>query len=446
MNAGNIIVSYRSVRRGLEGVAAPPGGFESASTPPQPDVRRVAESIRQELARPGAGLEPGATPEEVAEWTARLSDALTKLDAAEAHPDVLTAPQDETASLLQSYLAEKAAELQSAREAAAGGFEAKFDDRDITGWAGSLVSWIRGLRKHVWQAPPAGPEPCADSLRVAVLGDWGTGLYGAPECAKSIRKDPGGFGLLLHLGDVYYAGTEKEVQTRFLDLWPKVPNSVSRALNSNHEMYSGGHAYFNRTLKEFGQSSSCFALQNARWLLVGLDTAYAEHDLAHDQAAWLEGLAAAAGDRKLVLFSHHQPYSLLDNQEPKLVAKLGRLLAGRKVFAWYWGHEHRCVLYDTHPAWGVRGRCVGHSGYPYFRSMLKDAPRVAGDADAGWYRLSAKNLVPGGLLLDGPNPYLADHRDDYGPNGYATLEFEGEHLTEFVHDPIGAVIWQQRLA
>ena len=175
--------------------------------------------------------------------------------------------------------------------------------------------------------------------------------------------------------------------------------------------------------------------------------AYAEHDLAQDQAAWLEGLVSAAEDRKVVLFSHHQPYSLLEAQGPKLVAKLSRLLAAGKALAWYWGHEHRCVLYDQHPEWGLLGRCVGHSGYPYSRTKLKDAPRVQGDHDLGWYRLPAKNLVPGGLFSTDPTLTLAaDHRDDYGPNGYATLEFDGEHLTEFVHDPTGAVIWQSELA
>jgi len=441
MKAGDLIVSYRAVRCGLE-TKAPAAGFESAAALPEADIHRVTQSIRDELARLGTG----ASPDEVTEWTARLSDALAKLEAAETHPDVLTSPQDETVSLLQSFLAARAAEIRSAGAAPAGGFEAKFDGHDFAVWAGSLVSLLRGLKKHGWQAPPAGPEPCADALRVAVLGDWGTGLYGAPICAKSIRKDAKRYGQLLHLGDVYYSGTESEVDARFRSLWPKVPGAVSRALNSNHAMYSGGYAYFDTTLKEFGQSSSCFAMQNARWLLVGLDSAYAEHDLAYDHATWPRGLVAAAGERKVVLFSHHQPYSLVDNQGPKLVAKLGRLLAARKNFAWYWGHEHCCVRYDAHPAWDLRGCCIGHGGYPYLRTRLKDAPRVQGNDDNGWYHVPAKNLVPGGLLLDGPNPYLADHLNDYGPNGYATLEFDGEHLIEFVHDPTGEVIWRQQLA
>src|SRR5439155_9589200 len=103
--------------------------------------------------------------------------------------------------------------------------------------------------------------------------------------------------LLVHLGDVYYAGTQDEVENRFLSLWPRRVGAINRAANSNHEMYSGGYGYFDQTLRRFGQSSSVFALQNDHWLLVGLDTAYAEHDLAHRQAEWLANLVADSGDR-----------------------------------------------------------------------------------------------------------------------------------------------------
>jgi hypothetical protein len=447
MNAGEVIVSYCNIQRALQAAGQTTGGFESARTASEAGIDQVYQRIRAQLADSAAAAAAGAVPEDVAsEWVAQLSEALAKLEAAEKAPGVFTALEDETASLLQTFLAERAAEGSSASPAQAGGFEARFDDHDIAGYLGSLVHWIRGLKKHPWQAPPASPEPCPHALRVAVLGDWGTGLYGAPICAKSIQKDPKKYGLLLHLGDVYYSGIEREVAERFLALWPNVPGAVSRALNSNHEMYSGGYAYFDMTLKQFKQSSSCFAMQNANWLLVGLDSAYAEHDLAHDQAAWLAGLIAAASGRKVVLFTHHQPFSLLSGQGPKLVKKLGGLLAARKIFAWYWGHEHCCVLYDKHPVWEFHGRCVGHGGYPYFRARPRGAELVSGSAEAGWYRLPSRNLVPGGLLLDGPNPYLGDRVNDYGPNGYATLEFNGEHLTEFLHDPTGEILWQQKLA
>ncbi|MGE0451626.1 MAG: hypothetical protein AB7Q29_18780, partial [Vicinamibacterales bacterium] len=173
-----------------------------------------------------------------------------------------------------------------------------------------------------------------------------------------------------------------------------------------------------------------------------LDTAYEDHDLAQDQAAWLQRLIDGAGSRKVVLVSHHQPFSLQDSQGPKLVAKLGNLLGRRRIFAWYWGHEHRCVLYDPHPAWGVLGRCVGHGGYPYFRDRLEALPVV----DGTWRRMEGKNLVPGALVLDAPNKYVAGEEEKYGANGYVTLEFDGPGLQEIVHDPDGTELRRARLA
>ena len=212
-------------------------------------------------------------------------------------------------------------------------------------------------------------------------------------------------------------------------------------------MYSGGHAYFNKTLRTFGQSSSCFAMQNAHWLLVGLDPAYAEHDLANDQAAWLEGLVAAPEDRKVVLFSHHQPYSLLEAQGPKLVAKLSGLLAAGGLRLVLGPRASLRPLRHSTP----RGTCSAvASATAATRTSApssRTAPRVQGDHDqVGWYRLPAKNLVPSGLLLDGPNPYLADHRDRLRPQRLCHPGVRWRNLTEFVHDPTGAVIWQSELA
>ena len=115
------------------------------------------------------------------------------------------------------------------------------------------------------------PTAMPNQAQFALFSDWGTGLYGAQPIAETIaqRSD---LDYVVHLGDVYYAGTPKEVANRFLALWPQVEGATKLALNSNHEMYSGGHAYFEQTLPAFGQKSSYFALQNDHWLVVGLDT------------------------------------------------------------------------------------------------------------------------------------------------------------------------------
>ena len=270
----------------------------------------------------------------------------------------------------------------------------------------------------------------------------------APACAGSIQAD-GDYQVILHLGDIYYSGTLHEVEDRFLRFWPTIDGAVSLACNGNHEMYSGGYGYFGKILRRFGQSSSCFALQNDHWLMVGLDTAYEDHDLAHEQNIWLDRLVQAADGRGLVLFTHHQPYSYLEAEGGKLIEKLRTFLSGKRIGAWYWGHEHRCVLYDRHPHWDVYGRCIGHGGYPYFREPSLPFARSenhAGAAGAFWRAMPGKgsnppHIVPPSLLLDGPNPYVAGYEDDYGPNGYLTLEFDGPNLYETIHLPDGTIVY-----
>ena len=391
--------------------------------------------------------ESPATDAEAAQLMEELTKALKHLEAEEHVAGVLVSPTDRFTAVLQSYLAEHSLAAGKVEPLSGGGFEAQFDEHDILGWAKSLFSWVKRLRPHRWQTAPMPPDQLPNMLRVGILGDWGTGLYGAPVCAASIQNDPRDYGLLLHLGDVYYSGTDSEVTDRFLGLWPKKPNAIHRACNSNHEMYSGGYAYFDQTLKQFKQPASYFALQNDHWLLVGLDSAYEEGELAHDQVAWLQGLLMQSGNRRVILFTHHQLFSWAEKFEATLQAQLGELLTSKRLFAWYWGHEHRCMIYDRHPVWNVYGRCIGHSGFPYFRDKLTAGSVVEhGPQDTAWRKVDFKNMVPGGLILEGPNPYIPGHEHEYGPQGYMTLEFNDDHLNEIVHAPDGSTAYERRLA
>jgi len=396
-------------------------------------------------------------PIEAATKLAALGNALKILEAAdaEAQSKVLVATDHRVASLLQTYLAMKSGEEGKIEPLGDGANEAKFDDRDVLGWIGSFFSWWKKLKPARWRTAPAEPEAIPgnpDDFRMAVLGDWGTGLYGAPLCAKSIEeeknitKNSGGYKVLMHLGDVYYSGDDHEIQKRFLDIWPKNANTVSRGCNANHEMYTGGHAYFKNVLKKFNQPASYFALQNDHWILAGLDSAYVDKDLAKDQVAWLTNVVAGANGRKVVLLTHHQPFSWLEEQHPKMTGKLGQILNDKKIFAWYWGHEHRCVVYDKHESWGLHGRCVGHGGYPYFRKKWDELG--ATKEDGNWWLLGKKNFTPGGRVLDGPNPHVEGHDDParYGPQGYMTVEFSGPRLNEIVHAPDGTILHQKQIA
>lgn len=143
--------------------------------------------------------------------------------------------------------------------------------------------------------------------------------------------------MLMHLGDVYYAGTKDEVRKRFLALWPQRAEATNRALNSNHEMYSGGKYYFEETLPAFHQDASYFVHQNRNWTLIGLDVAHTDHAIDDQQVAWLKGVLNQAGDRKVILFSHHQLFSCYEKQGDKLWANEGfaEILRSKRIFAWY---------------------------------------------------------------------------------------------------------------
>jgi len=399
---------------------------------------------------------PGSDVERAA-FRAGFEQAKADLQRMKSTPGVLASTDARAVSLLQSYLAEEAA-LGQGKTTAEGPnhYEVRYDSMDLVGWGKSLFTWWRRwFDKHPYIAPSPAPDPIgADAFRVSLLGDWGTGLYGAPQCAATIQQNPTARDILVHLGDVYYSGMPNEVADYFLASWPRVSGAISRACNSNHEMYSGGNAYFRQTLPAFNQSSSAFALQSDDWLLVGLDTGYLCTDfeggrVAVEQVAWLQGLINGAGNRRVVLFSHHQPFSFYDDQGPKLVEDLAPVLESGRVFAWYWGHEHRCVLYDRHPMWGLYGRCAGHSGFPYFRDTFAPDTRASTNSDgSAWHQRPAAGGAPQGIALDGPNQYVTDSPTDpnkYGPNGYLTLEFSKQGIREQVHAPNGTVLHDETL-
>jgi Calcineurin-like phosphoesterase len=382
---------------------------------------------------------------------ARIAQALEQ-EAAEVDPDVFITLQNRDASLLQARLAEEAeaggGELETV-PLPAGGLEVKFEPGlgDVWGWAKSLFDWIDRKKAHPIVRPPSDDfEPLPNSARIGILSDWATGLYGAPVSAKMLAET-GPWDALFHLGDVYYAGTPGEVAKRFAALWPTDSANVNRALNGNHEMYSGGFGYFDTILRDFRQSGSYFALANDHWLLVGLDTAYVDHDMDETQVEWLNRVVARADGRRVLLFSHQQLFSRLDKQGPKLVRALkDPLLQKNAITAWYWGHEHDCVVYDRHAEYGLFARCVGNGGVPApRRGNVKEAPAEHSVAGITWRRLGATPDSPTCLALDGTNPYIRGKEGKFVPHGYMTLELRDEHLTERVHLPDGTEIWSNDL-
>jgi predicted phosphodiesterase len=220
--------------------------------------------------------------------------------------------------------------------------------------------------------------------RIAILGDWGTGQADARALLQAIaRKNPD---LVIHLGDIYYAGTQFEVENYFQNFWKStfdLTKTGTFTLAGNHDMYSGGAPYY-QLIQQLGQPASYFCLRNDDWQFVALDTGLHDDDaldatptyLEDTEVAWLNDKIATAGNRRTVLLSHHQLFTAIENiggqsVNARLQGQVGHILP--KVDVWFWGHEHNQVIYQK---WqGVLARCLGHGAYPVGITEIPAKPR-----------------------------------------------------------------------
>jgi predicted phosphodiesterase len=220
--------------------------------------------------------------------------------------------------------------------------------------------------------------PLQPNAKIAIVGDWGTGQPAARLVLQEIRdKNPD---IIIHLGDVYYAGTQYEFDNYFSGVWKQIFGSGPDApggprvynLSGNHDMYSGGGAYYN-LLKTISQPASFFCLQNSDWQFIAMDTGLHDSNplgkaptmLDPDEADWVKQKVQQAGTRKTIFLSHHQLYSTFEQigdswiNQP-LLNQLGPVL--QNIAMWIWGHEHNLVVYRKYS--NVLGRCAGHGAFP----------------------------------------------------------------------------------
>jgi predicted phosphodiesterase len=313
------------------------------------------------------------------------------------------------------------------------------------GWLIALKAWLVFYwsgKPPVYNPPTAATVPIAlppaapgGSLRVGILGDWGTGEPEAIAVLDQLMQwKPD---LIIHLGDIYYAGTIDECRTNFL-----MPIQAARrkfasnipvyTIPGNHDYYSGGNGFYaiipllNQGVP-FGaiQNHSFFCLQNDDWHLECMDTGYNDHnlklvadditELRPDEAAWHKEQLKAAASRKIILMSHHQLFSAFATigpshasyQNPYLTRNLEdwRAAGVSNILAWLWGHEHLLEVYAAPAADGtglpVLGRCVGHAAFPVFnnkgaytRQPASPIPlQSAADFPSGYVQTSDDGLV-----------------------------------------------------
>ena len=277
-----------------------------------------------------------------------------------------------------------------------------------------LIVWFGKVRA------PFGAKPqivtlsgaSTNQVRIAVVGDWGTGCYSDDPAVQvmnqinALKPD-----YIIHLGDVYYAGTDElfpppgEEAANYLELWPSTVTQAagtSFMLNSNHEMYSGATGYFDAlgdARFKAQQGTSYFALTYAGWTIVGLDSAYydtsamfmdgsiTKGDPNQTQPKWVKGLGLTPS--KTIVMTHHNGLSFDGTSETGIWAEINQALGGDPA-AWYWGHVHDGIAYKSPTVTGRNtiARCVGHGAFPYAKAWGMDAP------SPNWYEYYAHTPNP----------------------------------------------------
>ncbi len=265
-------------------------------------------------------------------------------------------------------------------------------------------------RKHPYQYYPANddtgvyplqPALKKDNVTIALLSDWANDTKESDAVAHTVARYVPDY--TLHLGDIYFVGTPKEVEENFTAPHASwyYGKSGSLTLSGNHEMYSNGNAFFNHLLPAMyamdgqlkrTQQAGFFCLENEYWRIIGLDTGYTsvgrpllevlfppDCHLRKEQVEWLEEqvrLGDPSDRRGIIFLSHHPVISGFRKGYPKPAEQIAEILnqPGRPVI-WFWGHEHRLIGYKFQEAakgLQVYGRCIGTGGMPVEMDLPPD--------------------------------------------------------------------------
>jgi predicted phosphodiesterase len=263
---------------------------------------------------------------------------------------------------------------------------------------------------------------------IGVVADWGTGQPEAIEVLRQVKnQNPK---VVIHLGDIYYAGTGPEVENYFTKPWndvlqPATSGIASFALPGNHDYYSGGQAFFD-LVTALGQRTSFFCLRNEDWQFIGLDTALNDRlngpptSLHKTEVEWLQDKIDTAGKRRTCLLSHHQLFSTNDRWDDQshnenLYNQLRGMLD--RVDVWLWGHEHDLVIFNEFMGL-KRGRCIGGSAFPVGKYEMAPVPE---NADVPFNKEVMLSKGPAFyqhcyamIKLDGPTATVSYYEDSDG--------------------------------
>lgn len=243
------------------------------------------------------------------------------------------------------------------------------------------------------------PWVLPNNAKVVMLGDWGTSLDDAKQLLKAIwiQENPNAF---VHLGDIYYSGTQEECNDNFLQVFKEVAKELGKSMvpvftiPGNHEYYSFGDGFYwliDNINKNFSPNPSqqasyfCLRTQDSKWQFLAMDTGQDDNNpivtaldsfapkLMGDRGssgelAWhMDKLKNFAGNT--ILMSHHQLFSRNAAIDEKVTPYFSRYLHSyfspffNKIAAWFWGHEHSFAIYQDGIYGLAKGRLLGSSSY-----------------------------------------------------------------------------------
>lgn len=336
-------------------------------------------------------------------------------------------------------------------------------------------------RRHPYQAYPRfgdtgiyqlqAAKPSSEEISIALLSDWGSDTEESDKVGYLVADHAPDY--TIHLGDIYFVGTPKEIEENFTAPYASwyYGESGSLALAGNHEMYSNGNAFFQHLLPAMyakegeirkTQQAGFFCLETQHWRIIGLDTGYTsvgrpfleiisppDCHLRKEQIDWLRDIVKVSDPndkRGLVFLSHHPYFSAFRDEYPKTGEQLFGLLEGtNKPIVWFWGHDHRLIAYQLDEKTykpGVYGRCIGHGGMPVETTL----PEKQSDTDK--------------ILFYDQRIRQQIGRFKVGYNGFVTLQIAEDRLTatytdledtkvleeEWVVDKNGQLNWNVRHA
>ena len=291
-------------------------------------------------------------------------------------------------------------------------------------------------------------------VRIAIIGDWGSGKYklsglshsGGPACAVmdtlgQLESPPD---YIIHLGDTYYSGTGthrspvNEESINLTDMLNQYPNIAKPGhcftLNSNHEMYGGAYGYYKQALSNslFSSQRGCsyFSLEFGDWIIAGIDSAYFDPSVLYmegglgkqsknPQYEFLKQLENTG--KKVIIMSHHTGISTNGNSHSKYLWKDVSSVITPDY--WYWGHIHLGAVYSEHAySKNIKTRCIGHSSMPF--AIPPGMSKCQNNVD--WY-----SNTPLNLSFESESIVYSRPR---AKNGFAVLTLSKNDITEEVYE------------